>query len=211
MKKLDTAQLPPYGFAMGRRSDHSRAELEAMIVAEGHRLMAETGFADFSAREVARRIGYSVGTIYNVFESLDHLLLAINSRTFELWTEHLRTRVETSKGDRIRALVEAYFEFARAHPKLWMAIYDHRLPSGMTMPDSDMAKRRALTQIVFDEVARELPMRTAGDVEHLTRSLIATVHGHCTFELNGSFELMGVKQPVDLAIERIREAIAAAR
>jgi AcrR family transcriptional regulator len=182
-----------------------------MIVAEGHRLMAETGFAAFSAREVARRVGYSIGTIYNVFESIDHLLLAINSRTFELWTVYLRDRTESSKDDRIRALVQAYFDFARAHPKLWMAIYDHRLPAGVAMPDRDMEKRRALTQIVFDEIARQLPGRSGSDVEHLSRSLIATVHGHCTYELNGSFALMGEKDPVDLALGRVREAIAAAR
>ena len=37
---------------MGRRSDHSREELREMIVHEGHRQMAEVGFAKFSAREV---------------------------------------------------------------------------------------------------------------------------------------------------------------
>ena len=196
---------------MGRRSDHSRAELEAMIVAEGHRLLAETGFAAFSAREVARRVGYSIGTIYNVFSSLDQLLIAINGRTFELWTDYLRSRVDQGGGDRIRALVQAYFDFAREHPKLWMAIYDHRLPTGMAMAPEDMEKRRALTQIVFDEIARQLPSRSEGDVEHLARSLIATVHGHCTFELNGSFALMGENEPVELALGRVREAIAAAR
>ena len=138
---------------MGRRSDHSRAQLEAMIVAEGHRLLAETGFAAFSAREVARRVGYSIGTIYNVFSSLDQLLIAINGLTFELWTEYLGRRVDQGGGDRIRALVQAYFDFAREHPKLWMAIYDHRLPTGMAMAPEDMEKRRALTQIVFVEIA----------------------------------------------------------
>lgn len=182
-----------------------------MIVAEGHRLMAETGFAAFSAREVARRVGYSVGTIYNVFESLDHLLIAINSRTFELWTDYLRKRIEGGGVDRIRALVEAYFDFARDHSKLWMAIYDHRLPAGIPMPDRDMEKRRSLTQIVFDEIARQLPARSDSEVEHLSRSLIATVHGHCTYELNGSFALMGERDPVELALGRVREAIAAAR
>jgi AcrR family transcriptional regulator len=196
---------------MGRRSDHSRAELEAMIVATGHRLMAETGFAAFSAREVARRVGYSVGTIYNVFDSIDHLLIAINSKTFEQWTDYLRERVERGGKDRIRALVEAYFDFARQHSRLWTAIYDHRLPPTMPIPDRDMEKRRALTQVVFDEVARQLPAKPEGDVEHLSRSLIATVHGHCSYELNGSFALMGEKEPVELALGRVREAIAAAR
>jgi AcrR family transcriptional regulator len=196
---------------VGRRSDHSRKELKSLIIAEGHRLMAEQGFTGFSARAVARRIGYSVGTLYNVFESLDHLLIAINSRTFEMWTDYLRRRVEAGGSDRLRALVEAYFEFARDNPKLWMAIYDHRLPPGMVMPEQDMEVRRDLTRIVFREIAANLPGRTEAEVEHLARSLIATVHGHCTFELNGSFELMGVKQPVELAMARVNEAISAAR
>src|SRR5688500_16725209 len=113
---------------MGRRSDHSRTELAALIVEEGHRQMAEHGFNNFSARRVARAIGYSVGTLYNVFPSLDHLLVTINSRTFEQWTQHLRDRLAEGGGDRIRALVHGYFSFARTHPNLWMAIYDHRLP-----------------------------------------------------------------------------------
>ena len=181
-----------------------------MFVAEGHRLMAEQGFARFSAREVARRVGYSVGTLYNVFESLDQLLIEINSRTFELWTDHLAGQVEGAQGDRIRALVQAYFDFARGHPLLWMAIYDHRLPPGMAMPEQDMEKRRALTRIVFKEVARRLPQRSDAEIEQLSRSLIATVHGHCTYELNGSFALMGESDPVGMALARVRESLTAA-
>ena len=56
---------------MGRRSDHSRAELRAMILTEGHRQLSEIGYARFSAREVAKRIGYTVGTLYNVFGAHD--------------------------------------------------------------------------------------------------------------------------------------------
>jgi hypothetical protein len=92
-----------------------------------------------------------------------------------------------------------------------MAIYDHRLASGTAMSDRDMEKRRALTQIVFNEVARQLPNQPESEVEHLSRSLIATVHGHCTYELNGSFALMGEKEPVEMALGRVREAIDAAR
>ena len=200
-----------YHDLMGRRSDHSRSELRALVVAAGHDLMGEVGFASFSAREVARRVGYSVGTLYNIFDNLDHLVIAINSRTFAIWTDYLRQKVDDSSGDRLRALVEAYFAFARNHPRLWMAIYDHRLPPGMAMPEDDKKTRRALTQIVFDEVARQLPGQEVENVERLARSLIATVHGHCSFELNGSFALMGVKDPVELALGRIHEAIEAAR
>jgi AcrR family transcriptional regulator len=195
---------------MGRRSDHSRDELKAMMIAQGHKIMAETGFAGFSAREVARRVGYSIGTVYNLFGSLDFLLLAINTRTFAMWTEFVAGRLASGSGDRIGTLVQAYFDFAREHRRLWMAIYDHRLPAGVSLPPDDAEIRRGLTLIVIRELHALLPQRSDYALERLARSLIATVHGHCIFALNGSFELMGETDPVGLALARVREAIAAA-
>ncbi len=169
--------------------------------------MGDQGYAHFSARRVARAIGYSVGTIYNVFPSLDHLLLAINTRTFAVWSEHLRARLTRAGADRIQALVEAYFSFARENPNLWMAIYDHRLPPDMTMPDQDAEVRATLTGIVVEEVASVVRGRSSQDIQHLARSLIATVHGHCAFDLNGTFAVLGETNPVRMALDRVREAL----
>lgn len=195
---------------MGRRSDHSRAELEELILSEGHALMAEVGFARFSARAVAKRVGYSIGTIYNVFGSHDRLVLAINTRTFVDWAGHLRARLETAEEDRIAALVAGYFAFAREHPQLWMAIYDHRLPAGMAMPAADAESRATLTGIVADEVARALG-RDRDAVAALTRSLVATVHGHCHFAITGAFDLMGEPDAEGAALARVRETLSVER
>ncbi len=194
---------------MGRRSDHSRAELEALILREGHALMAEVGFARFSAREVAKRVGYSIGTIHNVFGSYDRLVLAINTRTFGVWAAHLEAKLAEAGEDRIAALVVGYFDFARDNRHLWMAIYDHRLPPGTLLPVEDADARAVLTRIVVTEIARAL----GGEVERATplaRSLIALVHGHCSFELTGSFDLMGEADAEAAALTRVRECLAAA-
>ena len=176
--------------------------------------MAELGYARFSAREVAKRIGYSIGTIYNVFGNLDELLLAINSRTFTLWADWLRDKLaqsETGAGeDRIAALVAGYFDFAERNPNLWMAIYDHRLPAGVEMPDDYRRKRAGLTGIVEEEIARVLPPETRDRAPALARSLVAVVHGHCEFALNGTFALLGEEQPEQAALARVREALAGA-
>lgn len=195
---------------MGRRSDHSRDDLRALIVATGHAVMAESGFARFSAREVAKRIGYSVGTIYNVFGSNDALVLAINTRTFSHWAEHLRFALATDEADRIRVLVEGYFDFAEANPHLWMAIYDHRLPAGAVLPEDDVAVRGELTGIVVAEIAAALGRGPDERVAALARSLVATVHGHCSLTLTGSFALMGETCPRGAALSRVRETLAAA-
>lgn len=195
---------------MGRRSDHSRAELEALILEEGHRHMAEMGFARFSAREVAKRIGYAVGTLYNVFGSYDLLVAAINTRTFEQWAQYLEDRLAGPSTDRITTLVEGYFSFAAEHMHLWTAIYDHRLPADMAMPEALARRRGALTDVIVREVAAILPTANRDQAPRLARSLVATVHGHCTFALNGSFALLGEADPLGMATARVKESLAAA-
>lgn len=196
---------------MGRRSDHSRKELETMLIVEGHKHMADVGFARFSAREVAKRIGYSIGTLYNVFGSYDQLIIAINTRTFVLWTDYMRDVLERAGDDRIRALVEGYFGFARANRNAWMAIYDHHLPPDATMPEEQDLQRGQLTDLVVAEVSAVLPPECRDGAPRLARSLVATVHGHCMFDVNGSFALLGEKDPVGMALARVRESLAAAQ
>jgi AcrR family transcriptional regulator len=195
---------------MGRRSDHSREELRNLILDAGHALMAEAGLARFSAREVAKRIGYSIGTLYNVFGTHDALLIAINTRTFGLWVEWLKRSLNSAPEDRIAALVDGYFGFARAHPHLWHAIYDHHLPSAVGLSAEDDAERGRLTALIVSEVAQALGREPDEAVHTLTRSLVATVHGHCAFALSGAWALMGEAAPETAALARVREALAAA-
>jgi AcrR family transcriptional regulator len=195
---------------MARRSDHTRAELEALILEAGHGLMAETGYARFSAREVAKRVGYSIGTIYNVFGSLDRLLLAINSRTFLFWAAAIAERLDSASGDRIAVLVDAYFDFATTNANLWEAIYAHRLPAGEVLPERYFQQRAELTGILEGEIARVLPPGAKDQARPLARSLLASVHGHVVFMINGTFELLGEPDPRGAALARVREGLAAA-
>lgn len=195
---------------MGRRSDHNRAELTELIIAAGAGLVTEAGLAGFSAREVARRVGYSIGTIHNVFGSADRLLIAINTRSFGLWAALLRERLAMAgEGDRVAALVDGYFAFARAEPHLWTAIYDQRLAEPDDLPDADWQARGALTEIVQEEVSRALGRPADEAVAALSRSLVAVVHGHCAFAVSGAWTLLGGDAPEAAALARVREALAA--
>jgi AcrR family transcriptional regulator len=196
---------------VGRRSDHSRAELREMIVAEGHRQMEEAGFARFSAREVAKRIGYSIGTIYNVLGSYDQLILAINGRTLDLWLDYLEARLsEAGEGvgaDRLKLAIDAYFEFALVHRHAWAALYDFRLPDDQEPPVWYQDKVTAITGVVVRELAATLPPEHRHHAASLARSLLATVHGHCFFTMNGTFRILGETDPLAAALERVRDAL----
>ena len=198
---------------MARRTDHTPDQLRALLIGAGHEVMTERGFARFSARETASRAGYTVGTIYHVFGSLDAFLLSINTLTFTRWISSLEAALAqcTEGEDRIAILVRAYFDFAVAHQNSWMAIYDHRRPPGLELNAREVEERGRLTAIVDREVARALDRPVSADSMRLTRSLIATVHGHCVLHLGGSFALMGEADPPGQAISRVHESLAAAR
>jgi AcrR family transcriptional regulator len=196
---------------MGRRSDHTRSELKQLFVEEGRRQLAEVGLSGFSARDVAKRVGYSIGTVYNVFGSYDGLIMAINARTLELWTAYLRARLAESGEDRIACLVRAYFEFAASTPKTWIAIYEHHMADGGPAPDWYQAVVAELMGVVGFEIAAVLPGVDPGRTIALARSLVATVHGHCVFALYNTFQMLGETHPEEAALARVREALAAAR
>lgn len=195
---------------MGRRSDHTRSELETLFVDEGRRQLAEVGLAKFSARDVAKRVGYSIGTVYNVFGSYDGLMLAINARTLRLWAIHLRDQLAASNHDRIEALVRGYFEFAAQNPKTWIAVYEHHMADGGPAPQWYQDVAADIMGIVAQEIAAALPDRDPDKALGLARSLVATVHGHCVFALYRTFDLLGETAPVDAALARVREALASA-
>ncbi|KPF56441.1 TetR family transcriptional regulator [Novosphingobium sp. AAP1] len=194
---------------MGRRSDHTREELHAMIVREGHRQLSEVGFARFSAREVAKRIGYSIGTIYNVMGSLDALMLAINGHTLDLWRAALEDRLAGQSENRLAQAIAAYFDFASHHRHAWTALYDFRLPENEVPPPDYTARVTAITDVVVREVAAALPPARQAQAQPLARSLLATVHGHCFFALNGTFRLLGETDPLAAALARVEDAISA--
>ena len=192
---------------MGRRSDHSRAELRKMIVTEGHRQIGEVGFARFSAREVAKKVGYSIGTIYNVFGSYDQLILAINGHTLDLWLQYLEERLADAEKDRLSRAIDAYFTFAVTHRHAWAALYDFRLPENEAMPEYYQEKVTRITQVVIREIAAALPAEHEAEAPALARSLLATVHGHCFFTLNGTFRLLGESDPLAAALDRVNDAL----
>lgn len=172
--------------------------------------MAEVGYAAFSAREVARRIGYSVSTVLNVTGGNDNLVMQVNTRTFSKWADALERALEMDPKDRIRSLVNAYFDFAEGNRRLWMAIYDHK-PEGMSIPDEQAETRGRLTGIVAREVGQSLPDMPDDQIGALSRSLIACVHGHCALHLSGSLALMGEADPRGQALARVRDSLLVAR
>ena len=65
---------------MAKQADR-HAALRTGLIDAAECTIAANGLAALKARDLAREAGCAVGTIYNIFEHLDELILCVGSRT----------------------------------------------------------------------------------------------------------------------------------
>jgi AcrR family transcriptional regulator len=139
---------------MARRSDHSREQLADMAVAAAAMLAERDGLRGVTARGVAREIGYTVGTLYNVFDNLDDVLLHMNAATMDALYEHVTAApVEADPEQALRTLAQRYLDYVREHPRLWSAVIEFEPHAGAPAPEWYAAKAQRLVQLGEDAIA----------------------------------------------------------
>ena len=153
---------------MGRRSVHSPEELRQLILDASQTIIERNGITGLSAREIARIIGYSPGTLYNIFENLDDVLLTLQVQLLGQTVERLKQVPFTDDGEKnIAALAHAYVDFALANRRMWNLFVSHNLPSGSKMPPLYIEHINTLIGIVKTALAPLAP--TASLEESPTR------------------------------------------
>ena len=179
---------------MARRSDHSREELREMALSAAERIVAERGYEGLSARKVATEIGYTVGTLYLVFENIDDLILHINARTLDRLHSRM-AELEASKlepGDYLERLGEVYIRFADEDPHRWAMIFEHRLADGREVPawyHEKVMRMFALVESGLEPLAGKRPRE---EITQAARALWGGVHGICILALTDTLGITGV-------------------
>jgi AcrR family transcriptional regulator len=160
------------------------AAVRTRLIDAAERTIAESGLAAVKARDLARQAGCSVGTIYNVFEHLDELILCVGSRTLtmldaalgEVQSPGARASTEEAVDDLVRLAV-AYLEFAAAHTVRWRALFEHRMSEARPLPEWFVQQQHALFAQVERPLLTLLPELNADARRILARTLFSAVYG----------------------------------
>lgn len=164
---------------MGRRSIHTPEQLRQLILDAAAAIIEANGLAGLSAREIARRIGYSPGTIYNMFENLDDVVLNVEGRVLDALDERLAAELAKG-GDQatlVMRLAQAYLSFTHERPKLWNLLFEHYMPGGSDTPPWYQEKLERLMSRVETAVAPIYPPEALLERQRAARVLWASVHG----------------------------------
>ncbi len=163
---------------MGRRSIHSPDQLRELILQAATEVIEHDGLAGLSAREVARRIGYSPGTLYNMYQNLDDLVLTIEARLLDRLAGELAAIPPANDPHaHVAALARAYLQFTHANPKLWNLLFEHHMPPAWAVPPWYQQKLENLLGHVEQALAPIVGTHDPVALKKAARVLWAGVHG----------------------------------
>jgi AcrR family transcriptional regulator len=166
------------GVVMARTAKHTRQELREMALSAAHELIADEGSRNLNVRAVASRTGYSVGTLYNVFDGLEELVAALNAETLDALYHALALVPVTGQPEAdLHILLDRYLDFVGENRREWNMLFEERLPEAKAPPAWYLEK----VARVFDLLARMLqPLFGPGedeDLAHAVRLLWISLHG----------------------------------
>jgi AcrR family transcriptional regulator len=179
-----------------------KADLRTRLIEAAEAEIAEKGLLGLKARDVTQRAGCALGAIYNAVADLDELVMRVNSRTLERLGAALAPASDSGGPEAITlALADAYAVFALENRRLWSALFEHRLPEGVEMPDWHRQEHEVLIARIVAPLRQLRPDLPDTDIRLRVRTLFGAVHGVVHLALQG--RLVGVPEPL------LRQEVAA--
>lgn len=177
---------------MRERTRAARAASGEAVVEAIEDLIKEGGVRAVTAREVARRVGVSVGSVYLVHGSLDAAISAANGRTLARIDAAMADAVEGcvgEGGDAVACCVAlglCYARFARENRQAWAALFDFA-PQDRGLLAVHHAALGAMVDRIVAQLVRLDPSLGAEEAAIRARTFFGAVHGVVHTALEGWF------------------------
>ena len=106
-----------------QRKEQEKEDLRRKVITAATELFREESYAAVSMRKIAKRVEYSVGTLYLYYKDKDELFLAVQSAAFE----QAFTFINALSGkddplERLQELGERYVRFGIKNPDLYLSL-----------------------------------------------------------------------------------------
>jgi AcrR family transcriptional regulator len=185
-----------------------RAGLKEDLIATAVRQIADHGLQTLTARALAQSASCSVGSIYNMFEDLDDVIVTVHGLTLERLHKALAGSIAPSSSAEanLQALAQRYIAFIADNRELWTAIFEHKLPHGRDVPAWYQAKLNALFALIETVIEPLLP--DTGERRRQARILWSSLHGICSLGAMGKLDLISEESTGKLAVEMVRTYVA---
>ena len=190
---------------MARRGHHTLEQIKQMIIAASEELIAEGGLSQLRVRNIAAKIGYTVGSIYMVFNSMDDLILQLKGRALDAVTDKMAQVSAPNPEQRLEELAKIYIQFASENLNRWSMVFEHRLPDSAKVPDWYQSKVNLLHKKFEDQFELLIPNLSKIEKSRTALAFLGGIHGICVLMLIkqlSNFDENGLEESVALLIRR---------
>jgi len=178
---------------MARRSEHSQEQIKEMVLNAAESIVIEEGFDKLKVRKIAMEIGYTVGSIYMVFDNMADLIMHVKGRTLDDIAEKLSAIDASDNAEQmIGQLATTYLIFARQNFNRWRMIFEHQLAADEKVPEWYQKKVNNIFSLVEQQFRRLDTPHSDEQSKQAARALWSGVHGICTLSLTGKLDLICV-------------------
>jgi AcrR family transcriptional regulator len=183
---------------MARRSEHSLEEIKEMVLSVSETIVIEEGFAELKVRRVAMDIGYTVGSIYMVFDNMADLFMHVKGRTLDDIANQLKQNVDNESAEKaIKQLAKSYLAYASENLNRWNMIFEHRLAENEQVPEWFQTKIDSVFSLIESQFNRLTSTYSEEKNKLAARSLWSGIHGICILSLSGKIDLLGTNHTED--------------
>ena len=166
---------------MARRTAERRGALRDKLIDIAEARVRDGGIGSLRARDLAQEAGCAVGAIYNVFDDMTGLILAVNGRTFRRLGAEVSDKVaevaDQPPVERLVTMAKAYLAFAADNPRLWRGLFDVEMSVDQDVPAWYLDELGRLFSIIAAPLAEMHPEKSAAEIDLMTRALFSSVHG----------------------------------
>lgn len=166
---------------MTKNSQKRKVELAEKLTSAAEMQIIKAGLGSVKARDLAANAGCSLGAIYNVFDDMNALFLAVNGRTFRRINQAVSNAVVDAQDKnptaRLILMANAYLEFASENLHLWRALFDLDMTTKQDVPDWYLTALRNLFANIAAPLSEIFPQKDVAELDLMTRALFSAVHG----------------------------------
>lgn len=190
---------------MARRGHHTLEQIKNMVLTAAEDLVIEGGMQQLRVRNIAVKIGYTVGSIYMVFDNMNDLALHIKGRTLDELAQQLAQVHCAGCEQCLEKLASCYIEFANQNYNRWNMVFEQRMPEGAVIPEWYQKKIDNIYALFEAQFAMLNPGLSAAKRKQIAIAFLAGIHGICVFMLTtriGNLKDKDLAESVTLYIKR---------
>lgn len=166
---------------MAGKVEARKALLRDALIDAAEAQIRAGGLWTLKARPLAQAAGCSLGAIYNIFDDLDALVMAVNARTFRhlgaFVSERVTEAADQSPNTQLVIMSHAYLHFAADNTFLWRALFDLEMSVDGKVPDWYLMELRAVFGLIAVPLGQLFPNMKRDELDLMVRALFSSVHG----------------------------------